>query len=151
LQHAPIKLDLCFARAANEAGASATAATLAFEVGPSADEATLLIGKVCEFNLQAAFTGAGAGAKNFEDEAGAVQHLDVPGALQVTLLHRADGMIDDDELGAGLDYQFTNLLDLAGAEERGGARCGNRYDQRLENIKVDRLGKALGLAGAFVR
>jgi len=54
----------------------------------SPDETGLLIVQVGQFDLQSPFLRAGAMAEDLENQAGAVQDLDVPGLLEVALLAR---------------------------------------------------------------
>ena len=49
--------------------------------------------------------------------AGAVEHLALPGHLQVALLDRGDGVIDDDKIGFVVGDEVAEFLDLAGAEQ----------------------------------
>ena len=114
LQHALIKLDLGFARAAEKAAAAA----LALQMGPGAHQAALLVREMRELDLQHAFFRACAGAEDFKDQSRAIDDLGVPDLLQVALLDRGNDMIDDDEA----DFLFGDLsaqfFDLTRSEQR---------------------------------
>ena len=81
---AAVGFDLGFAGTAHEAEAAA----LAFQMGPRPHQAAALIVQMRKLDLQRAFLGLGAAAEDFQDQAGAVEHLGVPGLLQIALLDR---------------------------------------------------------------
>ncbi len=94
LQDAPVGLDLRFAGAAQKAAAAA----LALQMGPASDETPALIFEMRQLDLKRAFLGAGAPAENFQDQAGAIEHLGFEFGLEIALLHRRQRMVDDDQL-----------------------------------------------------
>ena len=90
---AAVGLDLGFAGAAQKAEAAA----LALQMGPAPHQPRALIGQMRQLDLQPPFPGARAFAEDFQDQRGAVQHLGVPGLLQIALLHRRELGVDDDD------------------------------------------------------
>ena len=95
-----------------------------------------------QLHLQAAFAGGGPFAEDFENERGAVQHLGVPGLLQIALLHRAKLGVDDDNFRLMQPCQIGDFLDLARTWQRGGNRPGQRRDQRFPDAHTDGGGQA---------
>ena len=84
VDHAPVRLDLRLAGAADKAQPPA----LAFEVGPGSDEAALGVGQMREFDLKRALARLRPFAEDFEDQPGAIQHLGLPRGFKIALLHR---------------------------------------------------------------
>ncbi len=80
-----VGLDLCFARAAQEAETTA----LAFQMGPGPHQAAALVFQMRKFHLQRAFARRRTLAEDVEDEPGPVDHLAAKSGLQIALLHRA--------------------------------------------------------------
>ena len=137
-EHPAVKFDLPFARPAEKA----TTAALPLEMGPAPDETAALEGQRGKFDLQSPGMGLRTGTENFENKRGPVDDLAFGGCLEVTLLHRAEtGIHDDDWRIIGLGH-CRQPLDIAGAEEGTGARFVQRHRFCENHFKADRLDKA---------
>ena len=103
-----------------------------------------LIVQMREFDLQRAFLGLGAAAEDFQDQPGAVEHLGVPGLLEVALLDRRQRAIHHHQFDLVPGDQADDLLDLALAEIGRGPDLADRRDQRIRDRQVDRARKPDG-------
>src|SRR5262245_51556809 len=90
------------------------------------------------FDLQRAFARARALAENFEDQAGAVEHLGVPGLFEIALLHGGERAIDDHQAGIKGLHQAGDFLDLALADIGRGPDIGDGNDAGFDARKIDR-------------
>ena len=113
---AAVGLDLRLAGTADEAKAAA----LPLKVGPGADQTRALVGQGRQFDLQHAFTGAGAVGEDLQDQPGPVQKLDAPFLFQVALLHRRHRAVHQHQLDLGLVQPLLDLGQLALAEQLAG-------------------------------
>ncbi len=138
---AAIGLDLGFAGAAHETKTAA----LPFQMGPGPHQARALIVQMRQFDLQRAFLGLGAAAEDFEDQPGAVEHLGVPGLLEIALLDRRQRAIHHHQFDVVPGDQAGDLLDLALAEIGRGPDLADRRDQRFGDHEVDGAREAGGL------
>ena len=122
LDQPAVGLDLGFAGTAEEAEAAA----LALQMGPGPHEARFLIIEMGEFDLQHAFGGARAAAEDFEDQAGAVDHLGLEFLLQIALLDRRERAIHHDEVDLVLSDARRQLGGLALADIGRGTELAQR-------------------------
>ena len=137
---AAVGLDLGFAGPTHEAEAAA----LALQMGPRPHQAAALIIQMRQFDLQRAFLGLGAAAEDFQDQAGAVENLGVPGLLEIALLDRRQRAIHHHQFDVVPGDEPDDLLDLALAEIGRGPDLADRRDQRLRDREVDRARQADG-------
>src|SRR5690606_14003335 len=68
-------------------------------------------------------------------------HPALQGALEVALLHRAQGMVDQDQVGTGGLGRGLDLLQLAAADERGRIRAIDARGQRGRYRRAGRPGQ----------
>src|SRR4029078_5614281 len=124
LDHAAVRLDLSFARAAEKA----KTAPLALEVRPGTYQSALLVGEMRQLYLEGAFTRACAPPENLQDQAGAIDHLCTPSFFEIALLHRREGAVHhDDSALIGFD-QTGYLLNLALPDEGRGPYAAQGHD-----------------------
>ncbi len=137
---AAVGFDLGFARPAQKAEAAA----LALQMGPAAHQPAALIGQMGELNLKPPFARLGALAEDFQDQRRAVEHLGLPGPLQIALLDRRQLRIDDDHLGLARPRFGRDIVDLAAADQRGRRGARERDDMGSDHVETDGRGQAHG-------
>src|SRR6266568_8608236 len=75
--------------------------------------------------------------EDLQDQPGAVEHLGVPGALQIALLDRRDRAIHDREIDLEAFDDPGDLLDFALSEIGRRTDFGDRHEACLDHLKID--------------
>ena len=124
-------------------------------------QAVLVLGQL---DLELALAGAGVLGKDVQDQARAIQHLDVVAQrlFQVAQLARREFVVKDDQVSLQVVAQLDQLLDLARADEggrveavqplpglpdhlqAGGAGQLAQFDQRVLDVPAALLALQLG-------
>ena len=144
--HAAVEFDLRLARAA----APADAALLPLQVAPAAHQPGAEVLQARQFDLQLAFVAARALGEDFQDQQRAVVHRQADGALQVALLHRAQGLVEQHLLGAFGLGQCADFLGLAAAHEQGRIGRLAPAGQARHGLHAGRLGQQAQLLQVMV-
>ena len=100
-----------------------------------------------EFNLKATFARLRAGTEDVENELGAVEHGKLNGTLNVALLGRREGNVEDDDVGMQLMSKLAELINLARTDEEGGVRLvalGIKKSDGFKTVGLDEKRKLFG-------
>src|SRR3954451_9107316 len=95
-----------------------------------------------KLDLERAFPCFGAPAENFQNEPGAIEHLGIPGLLEVALLDGRQRAIHHDKLDRMSADEAQYLLDFALAEISCRPNPGDRRDQGFRDSQIDGARKA---------
>jgi hypothetical protein len=95
----------------------ADAASLLAEVAPGTGEARQRIRHPCQVHLNARFPGLGASAENIEDDFLAIGHGHARQLFPVSLLRRAQLVVENENIALELFGEIDDLLRFAGADE----------------------------------
>ncbi len=109
--NAPVGLDLSLTGATH-----ADTAALSLEVGPHAGEAREEVLVLSELDLGLSVGGLGATSENVEDEACAVEDLDLKLALDVEDLLGREVVVEDSHLDVVVFDILTDLVELTGTD-----------------------------------
>ena len=94
-EQATVDFELGLARTAQ---ADRTAA-LALEMGPAAHQSRRQVLELGQFDLQLAFVRSRALGEDVENQSGAIDHPAFGELLEIALLHRTQGVVDQDQVG----------------------------------------------------
>ena len=97
-----------------------------------------------QFDLKPPFPRCRALSENLQNDRCAVQHLAVPGLLEVALLHRRQVRIDNDDVGFLIPGDDGDLFNLAGAQQGRGRGPRQRRDLRHHHIQMNGGGQPDG-------
>lgn len=107
--------------------------------------------ELSQLDLQLAFMSARTLGEDIEDQPGTIEHTTLEGALEVALLARCQGVIEDDQIGLdGLDL-VAQLLDLAAADKELGSQTTAGHAKESDHVGACRHGQFLELLGVFAR
>ena len=120
-------------------------------MGPGAHQPRPLVIQPRQFDLKPPLLGPCATAEDFQDQAGAVDDLHLPRLFQIALLHRRQGVVDDDGFGVRGAHERGQFLDLARAEQGRGRGAAQPHDLFGAHVEVQRAGKARRLLKPFAR
>src|SRR5690606_32463740 len=101
--------------------------------------------------LQLAFVSPRALREDIQNQAGAIEHAALEGALQVALLTRREGMVEDDQIGFFSLDLVAQRLDLAAANEVLGTQPAAGNTDESDHVSACRHGQFLKLLGIFAR
>jgi hypothetical protein len=100
--------------------------------------------KLCQFNLQLAFSAAGMAGKNIKNELGAIDDPRIYFFFNIALLGRRKLMIDENQIGINGNHSTGDFLELTFADERGGIRTVTMLDKFSGDLRAggkDQLAK----------
>ncbi len=86
----------------------------------AAGEARQHVFELRQLHLQLALAGAGVAGKDVEDQLRAIEHAARQSGLKVAQLRGREVVIEENQVGLRGSGDAGDLLDLAGADERGG-------------------------------
>ena len=99
---------------------------------------------ICAVRLAFAFVSACSLGEDVKNQARAVDHAPLERLFEIALLGRAQAMIDQDDLRAGVLQQLPQLLHLAGANEEArvdlpkcGRQCSGNFGARRQGERIE--------------
>src|SRR5690606_19731580 len=117
---------------------------LPLKVSPTPDQPSRLIVEMSKFDLQPPFIGRCTFSENFEDQAGAINYLNRCRLFQIALLHRAEGIVDDDQFSLLCLCKRGDAFHLPATEQRRRLAVANAEGLGRANVDTDRQRKPFG-------
>ena len=119
-------------------------------MGPAAHQTGRQVAQLGQFDLEFALERACPLGEDVQDQPGTVDHPTLQQTLQIALLGRREGMVEDHQLGPGGGHQVLQFLGLTGPDEKPRIRDLAASPQGADQLGTGRLGqegKFLALVG----
>ena len=142
---AAVHLELLLARAPG-----ADPGALLGQAEPLAAQARQAVAQLGQLDLELAFVRPGPLGEDVEDELGPVDDLDLDLVLEVPLLGRVEGVVEDDEVGRSLARLAGDVGDLALADEPAGVEARPDLEDLPGDLGPGRRGQAGQLGHGFL-
>ena len=120
-------------------------------MSPGAHQAGPLVGEPRQLDLEPTLPGPRPAGEDLEDQAGPVDHLDLPGLLQVALLDGGQAVVDDGHVRIQGLAEGRDFLDLPGSEQRRWRALTKVDEQAVADLEVKRPRQPFGFLKTRLR